>query len=287
VSLGEGGTPLVPFDGLWLKLESANPTGSFKDRGAAMLADAALRAGAHHAVCDSSGNAGIAAATYFSRAGIPIEVFVPAGASPAKLAAIEHASGHVVRVEGPRENAASAAADRVADTGAFYASHVHHPAFLVGTAAIAGELVEQLGGAPRTIVMPVGNGSLLLGIAQGFTALGGDEPALVGVQSTHCMPLAAAFAAELDAPIAVDAAPTVADGIAIAAPPRGREILAAVRATSGQVVAVAVDEASILAAQDRLATAGHAAEPTGAVALAGVLADLEAPVVVLVTGSAK
>jgi threonine synthase len=290
MSLGEGDTPLVAFEDLHLKLESTNPTGSFKDRGAVLLATEAVAAGARLAVCDSSGNAGIAAATYFARAGIPIEVYVPEAAPAAKVEAIAAAGAVVVRVDGPRAAAARAAASRVEQTGAYYASHVHRAVFLDGTARIAVELVAQLGREPATVVVPVGNGSLLLGLALGFDQLraGGAIaalPRLVAVQAAGCAPLASAFAAGLDTPQPVAPGTTVADGIAIAEPALGARILAAVRASGGTIVAV--DDAAILAAQARLAAAGQFVEATGAVALAGTTAGgaRAAPVVVLVTGT--
>jgi threonine synthase len=290
MSLREGDTPLVAFEDVHLKLESANPTGSFKDRGAVLLAAEAVAASAQLAVCDSSGNAGIAAATYFARARIPIEVYVPAAAPVAKVAAIAAAGAEVVRVDGPRAAAARAAASRVEATGAYYASHVHQAVFLEGTARIAAELVAQLGREPETVVLPVGNGSLLLGVAAGFERLRADGaiaglPRLVAVQASACAPLASAFAAGLDVPSSVTAATTVADGITIAEPPLGARILAAVRANGGTIVAVA--DGAILAAQARLAAAGQFVEPTGAVALAGTPVDAsrDGPIVVLVTGT--
>jgi threonine synthase len=303
--LQEGRTPLIPLwaggpgDGsVFLKLEYVSPTLSFKDRGAVVLAAAALEAGAELAVCDSSGNAGAAAAAHFARAGIPLEVYAPASASAAKLTAVEFHGGRLVRVDGPRSAVAGTAIGRVTSTGAFYASHVYNPVFTEGTKVFAFEVVDQLAGrgsaaAPDAVVVPVGNGSLLLGAAQGFAALAAAgrierSPRIVGVQAAASAPLVGAFARGESQAAPVVPGPTIADGIAISAPPRAGEILAAVRATGGTFVAV--DDDAITAAQRELALVGVGAEPTGAVALAGLRTldrvQWPGPTVVAVTGAA-
>lgn len=270
VGLGEGGTPLVPVGdrpGLWAKVEYANPTLSFKDRGAAVLVAKALEWGVERVVCDSSGNAGTAVAAYCARVGIECHVVVPAATRPAKLAAARAHGAEVHLVEGTREDVAAAAIAAVARGDVFYASHVWQPAFLEGTKTMAYEVVEQLGRAPDAVVVPAGNGTLLLGVAKGFAelALAGVVPAvprLVAVQAAACAPVARA--AGVDAP--PPGGDTVADGIAVAAPPRAAEMAAAVAASGGRWLTVTDDE--VLAARDRLARRGWFVEPTGAVAAA-------------------
>lgn len=212
VSLGEGMTPLVPAgDGVWTKLEFVSPTLSFKDRGAAVLVAGAAAAGATHVVADSSGNAGTAIAAYCARAGIAAEVFVPAATSTKKLAAMR-AHGAVVRqVPGGRAEAAAAAIDRVQSSGHFYASHVYQPLFTQGTKTFAFEVWEALGErCPAAVVVPAGNGTLVLGAALGFAdlmamGLAPRLPAILAVQAEACAPLAAAWAADLGAASALGA----------------------------------------------------------------------------------
>lgn len=264
VSMGEGLTPLVPGPGpLLFKLDFVSPTGSFKDRGAVVVVAAAAGAGHRRLVTDSSGNAGTAMAAYAGRAGLEAEIFVPATTSPAKLAAIRAHGATVRSVEGPRAAAAEAAQERVVSTGAFYASHVYQPLFTQGTKTLAFEIWEQLGGAlPEAVVVPAGNGTLVLGAWLGFgdllaAGVTNRVPPIVAVQAERCAPLAGSDTV----------APTVAEGIAVAAPPRRDEVLAAVHASGGTVITAA--ESDIAAAASELGQAGLWVEPTAAATLAG------------------
>ncbi|CAJ1582711.1 pyridoxal-phosphate dependent enzyme [[Mycobacterium] wendilense] len=274
VSLGEGGTPLVAsvLPNVRLKLDYLMPTLSFKDRGAVVLATLARRLGVRAALLDSSGNAGTAAAAYLARAGVPCRVYVPADTAPAKLAQMR-AHGAEVIAAGTRAQAGSAAQAAAEEPGMFYASHVFHPYFLHGVKTYGYELWEQCGNSlPETVVVPVGNGTLLLGVQLAFVelvdaGLAERMPTLVAVQAAGCAPMAAAFASGA-ADGAVRSAPTVAEGIAIAAPPRAAQILAAVRASGGAVVTVDDDE--IRSARGELAAAGLFVEPTAAVCWAAV-----------------
>lgn len=303
VTMGEGWTPLVAgeFAGLavhW-KLEFLNPTSSYKDRGIAPLVTALRAHGVRAVVEDSSGNAGASVAAYAARAGIEATIFVPAYASPAKRAQISLYGAKVVPVPGPRIEATRAAEAALRD-GVAYASHVWQPAVLAGLHTLAWEIWEQMGRrAPDWLVAPVGQGTLLLGAYRGFRALqeaGLIErlPRLVAVQAARCAPLHAAWVRGLDH---VPAAPstgssgrctTVAEGIRIVRPVRGRQLLRAIRESGGLVLTV--DEEQILAAQTALAHRGLYVEPTSAVpvaALAQLRERIEADqtVVVPLTGS--
>jgi threonine synthase len=265
--MGEGDTPLIEADGVHVKLEFLSPTGSFKDRGAVVLVAGALQGGAERLIADSSGNAGSAIAAYASRAGLPCTVFVPESTSPAKQAQIRAYGAVVERVAGDRTATAQRAAEEVERTGATYASHVHDPLFLEGTKTFAFEVFEQLGRAPDSVLVPVGNGTLLLGAANGFRELRDADaierlPALIGLQSERCAPLAEAWRRGLGEPVEVDAGETMAEGIAIPRPARGAEILAAVRESGGRVASV--PEAAIAPAARDLGRRGLLVEPTAA-----------------------
>jgi threonine synthase len=275
VSLGEGLTPLVRLrPGLWGKLDYVGPTRSFKDRGAAVMLSVAAGLGVERVLVDSSGNAGRAVAAYAARAGMAAEVHVPETTPPDKVAAMQ-AHGARVVVAGDRAAAAAAARAAVEDTGAWYASHVYRPEFVHGVKTLAFELVEQLGGLPGTVVAPAGNGTLVQGLWLGFREVGAGLPRIVAVQAERCAPLAGL----------VPSGPTAASGIAIAAPPRRREVRAAVLATGGSVVTVA--EEALDPARADLARRGLAVEPTAAAAWAAVLAldAVPEPVVVVLTGA--
>ena len=257
VTLGEGLTPLVPVrPGLWCKLDYVMPTGSFKDRGATVLMSVAAGLGVERVVADSSGNAGRSVAAYAARAGMAAEVYVPESTSPARVAAVEGLGARVVVVAGDRAAAGEAARAAAEETGAWYASHVYRPEFAHGVKTLAFELHEQLDGPPGTVVVPAGNGTLVLGLWLGFRGLGARLPRIVAVQAERCAPLAGL----------APTGPTAASGIAIPAPPRGAEVRAAVLATGGAVVTV--PEAALAPAGAELGRLGLAVEPTAAAAWA-------------------
>jgi threonine synthase len=275
VHLGEGRTPVVPVRiggrTVQAKLEFLGPTLSFKDRGAAVLVGLARAVGARRLVADSSGNAGTALAAYAARAGLAIEVFVAASTAPAKLAQAVAHGADVVTVAGDREAVAAQAIARVEDTGAFYASHVYNPWFWEGTKHVVTELAGTARtGLPSVLVLPAGNGTLVLGAHRALRELDLlDRCRIVAVQAERCAPIARADAAGVDDVEPVTNDGTVAEGIAIAAPARGAEVLAAVRRTGGRVVTVTDDEAATVG--DELARQGLFVEPTAAAAAAGVL----------------
>jgi threonine synthase len=278
-SLGEGRTPLAELaGGVSAKLDFLMPTLSFKDRGAVLLAELARRLAPRRVVADSSGNAGTSIAAYTARAGLPCTVFVPEGTSAKKLEQIGAHGAHVEVVPGDRE-AAAAAARTAADTeGTFYASHVFNPYFLHGTKTYVHELWEDLGGRlPDVLVLPVGNGTLLLGaalaVAELHTAgLIERRPALYAVQAAAVAPLAGAWErGEEDVTEPAPAAGTLAEGIAIPHPPRARQILRAVRASGGTFLTVSEDR--LVHAQRDLAARGLYVETTGAACWAAVRSD--------------
>lgn len=278
-SLGEGRTPLVPLtETVSAKLDYLMPTLSFKDRGAVMLVELARRLGPDRVVADSSGNAGTSVAAYCARAGLPCTVYVPEGTSAKKTEQIRAHGARLVTVPGGREVTALAARAAADEPGVFYASHVFNPYFLHGTKTYVYELWEDLGGRlPDTLVVPVGNGTLLLGAALATAelhALGliADRPRLVAVQAEAVSPLAEAFRAEAAELLpAGPVAPTLAEGIAIPRPPRARQILAAVRASGGTFLTVSEDE--IRDAQRDLAARGFFVETTGVACWAAVRDD--------------
>jgi threonine synthase len=284
ISMGEGMTPLVSApDGVpsaMLKVDYLMPTGSFKDRGAVLLVTLARRLGVSQMVADSSGNAGTAIAAYAARAGIACDVYVPGTTSAGKVAQLRAYGATVHLVEGTREDTASAAAVAADEPGVFYASHVYNPFFLHGTKTYVFEAWEQLGGRlPETLVLPAGNGTLVLGCYLGSRELLAQGlidrlPAIVAVQAEGCAPLARAASLGLTSPADVASGGTIAEGIAIARPARGAQILAAVADTGGAFVTVNDDQ--IRAAHAGLALAGLYVEPTAAVCWAALRAGLVA-----------
>jgi threonine synthase len=229
-------------------------------------------------VADSSGNAGSAIAAYATRAGIGCDVYVPASTSAGKLAQLDAYGARVHRIEGTREDTAAAAAKAADQPGMFYASHVYNPVFLHGTKTYVLELWEQLGGRlPGILVLPAGNGTLVLGCHLGVSELLSlglidRRPRIVAVQASGCAPLAAAAARGSAVRAEVASATTIAEGIAIARPARGEQILAAVAGSGGTIVTVTDDQVRAAAAD--LARSGLYVEPTSAVCWAAVRAGL-------------
>jgi len=266
VSLGEGWTPLVTRDwdgaAIRFKLESQMPTGSFKDRGTAVMLNHLLEVGVGPIHEDSSGNAGSSIATYAAAAGIPCRIFIPATAPRGKVVQIAASGAGVEAIPGTRQavtEAALAAAD-----ASFYASHNWQPFFIEGTKTLAYELWEQLGFAvPDNVLVPTGYGSNILGLERGFDELVRRAevdrmPRLFAVQAANC----AAFAAVWNGDENFTPEPTMADGIATVKPVRTAEVVAALRRSGGDVVAIPEDEIAL--ALIRLGRMGLYVEPTSA-----------------------
>lgn len=282
--LGMAMTPLAGAGpGRWLKADYAHPTGSFKDRGAAVMVGTAATAGARSLVVDSSGNAGRSAAAHARALGLACTVFLPDSTPEAKVEAMAALGAATVAVPGPRAAAADAAQQEVAARGGWYASHVYRPAFHHGVKTLAFELYEQYPGdlSRATVAVPAGNGTLVLGLWIGFSELVAvgrmaARPRLLAVQSERCAPLAG---------LAPDSRATIAAGIAIAEPPRLAQVRAAVAGSGGRVETVS--EAAIAAAREELSGRGHDVEPTGAVAWAAAGrpgAGRTEPVIAVLTG---
>jgi len=298
VSLGEGMTPLVrlpEFPGdVVAKLEFTCPTGSFKDRGNAIVVSRLKQIGISRVVEDSSGNAGASLAAYCAYAGISCTIYVPASASAGKLAQIRMYGAEIVTVPGVR-SAATEAAVAAANAG-YYANHTWDPFFFEGTKTAAFEIVEQLGGAvPARVLLPAGQGTLLLGLAKGFRELAAARriprlPQLIAVQSDLCAPIYEAFHRGLASMPKVPAPSQIlAEGIATVSPLRWQVILNVVRESAGEVIRV--PDRAIPSALSRLGRMGLFVEPTSATVLLAMdqlherRAVVEGITVMMLTGS--
>jgi threonine synthase len=276
VSLGEGWTPLVARN--WrgvevrFKLESQMPTGSFKDRGTAVMINHLIEVGVGPIHEDSSGNAGASIATYAAASGIPCRIYVPAAAPRAKLVQIAVTGADVRAIPGSRQAVSEAAIGASGDS--FYANHNWHTFFIEGTKTLAFELWEQLGfHLPDNILVATGYGSNILGLERGFDELerSGEitrQPRLFAVQAANCAAFAAAWQTGGDRFVEFSTLPTIADGIATPRPVRMAEVLRAVRRSQGSVVAVGEDE--ITPALSALGRLGLFVEPTAATAAAAL-----------------
>lgn len=306
VSLGEGGTPLVPsraigpslgLSRLAFKDETRNPTLSFKARGLAVAIHRARSLGADRVALPSAGNAGSAAAAYAAVTGMGCYVAMPAS-TPATIMAECRAFGATVElVDGTISDAARWIRERAWREGWFEVSTLREPYRVEGKKTMGYELAEDHGWSlPDAIVYPTGGGTGLIGMWKAFDeleALGwGDarRPRMIAVQADGCAPLVRAFEAGAERAEPVADPRTVAHGLRVPATSGDFLLLSILRASGG--VATAVDDASILAGARRLAReegllAGPEAGATVA-ALPGLIEDgVVAPddrVVCLATG---
>lgn len=277
VTMGEGLTPIIPFDrdaGIWFKMDYTMPTLSFKDRGAATLVSHMKAIGVDYCVQDSSGNAGNSVAAYCARAGIRCEIFVPEGTSPKKITMIESHGAKVHVIAGSRDHCADVCRAQVKEKGAYYANHVYNPYFYEGMKAYIYETFEQLGRLPANLVIPVGNGTLFIGAMKALEHLEASGtierfPHVIALQSEHCDPLYRARLARQMKPAEVSPLPTLAEGIAIGVPMRGEEILDFMERHN--VTVVTAPEDKILQARAEIARRGIYCEHTTAANYAAYL----------------
>lgn len=290
VGLGEGDTPLLDatssrLDGhdgptVSFKAEHQNPTGSFKDRIAAMASAVIARDQLVGAVGTSSGNGGAAIAAYGARAGFPVILFTVSGIVDGKLQQIvAHGAGTNIVAElgsafGGVEEVSERIADMAADHGwlAFLTGARYAPEAMRGAETIAFELIEQRPTA-TAVYVPIGGGGLLASIWRGYRRMGAGRslPRLIGVQPAGCPTLNRALAGTLD-PLD-EALTTTISGLQVPVL-FDFDATAAITDSGGHVVEVSDEQA--WGAQRILArNEGLFVEPAGAAALAGVLADLD------------
>jgi threonine synthase len=268
VSLGEGDTPLVAAPRLsaltgldvFLKYEGLNPTGSFKDRGMTMAVSKALEEGATAAVCASTGNTSASAAAYCGRAGIKLAVVLPEGAiARGKLAQAQICGARVIAVQGSFDDALRLVRELV-DRRPVALLNSINPYRLEGQKTAAFEVVEQLGGAPDWLALPVGNGGNITAYWKGFGEMG-EAPQILAGQAAGAAPLITR------APVANPS--TVATAIRIGNPARLDQALEAVDQSRGGIRAV--PDSRILAAYRLLAQEeGVFCEPASAASVAAL-----------------
>lgn len=264
ITLGEGLTSIINYsENLYVKLDYAMPTLSFKDRGAAILVWLLKTIGVKKVVQDSSGNAGNSVAAYCARAGIECEIFVPKGTSPKKIKMIESHGATVTVFDGTRDETADACRKKAAEENTYYANHVYNPMFYQGTKTYIYEIYEQLGKIPDNLFIPVGNGTLLIGCRLALmelyeAGLIKKFPKIFIVQSEKCAPLFNAT----DTPLEIVPHNTYAEGIAVGKPMRGKEILNSTYPGVQEIILA--PEEKILPARSELALGGFFVEHTTA-----------------------
>lgn len=253
------------------KMDSLMPTGSFKDRGAAMVVNYLNSQGIRSISEDSSGNGGSAYAGYAAKGNFDCNIFVPVGTSLGKTVQTRVYGACCFEIEGSREDVANVAMNSKATHDSYYVGHNWHPLFIEGIKSIAYEIWEQCGyKAPDNFVTPAGNGSLLAGAYLGFMELlrGGaiDKlPRLFGIQTDGIQPFVQAFNNE---DIRISSTDTLAEGIKIQRSSRLKEIVEFVRQSDGNFISV--KESEIKEALHMMGKQGFFIEPTSAAAFAGI-----------------
>ncbi|MGN9841421.1 threonine synthase [Nonomuraea sp. H19] len=293
-TLGEGGTPLVEFDGIHVKDESRNPTWSHKDRLNRVTVSAAVAAGAPGVVVASSGNHGASAAAYAARAGLPAIVLTSAESPPAVQAFARAYGARVVSV--PVETRWPLLREVVDRLGYHPVSnqtvtHTGHPFGPEGYKTIAYELFLQLGKVPAAVFAPTGYAELLYGVWKGFTelrllGLAASTPQMFSCETAAGGPHARALATGVPAAIVEPRELGHSDAYSIAAPVGGHRGVRAVRESGGEAVLVTDEE--MRRAQRDLARQGLWQELSGTAGLAGyrrLRRDFDGPVVCIATSS--
>jgi threonine synthase len=290
VTLGEGGTPLLPaprlaaalgLEALWIKDESVNPTGSFKARGLSAAVTRAKGGGARAFTIPTAGNAGVALSAYAQRAGIPVAVFAPTTTPPRILEQMRLFGANVQLLDGHIGDCGKVARQYAAERGAFDVSTLREPYRIEGKKTLGLEVAEQLGWTlPDVCIYPTGGGTGLIGMWIAFAALleagwvAGRAPRLFSVQSTGCAPVVRAFESGSARTEPWPDPWTVASGLRVPGPLGGPIVLRAIRETSGGAVAVS-DEALSDAAQRMAGAEGIDAAPEGGATLAALELLLE------------
>lgn len=275
ITLGEGLSPIINLDqNVMLKMDYFMPTLSFKDRGAAILISHLKTIGVTAVVEDSSGNAGNSIAAYCGKAGIACEIYVPEGTSKKKINMIQSHGAKVIVVPGSRDHCADVCRAQVKENNKFYASHVFNPFFFEGTKTYIYEVYEQLGRIPNNIFIPLGNGTLFLGIIQGLEEFIDSDiidtmPTIYAVQSENCAPFKKAQEQQMKNVPSIEVNDTMAEGIAIGKPMRDQEILNYIYKYDIKVITA--PENLIVTARNKLAQQGIYCEHTSAATYAAYL----------------
>ena len=275
ITLGEGGTPLIPAPALsartgakvWVKFEGMNPTGSFKDRGMTMAISKAVEAGAKAVICASTGNTSASAAAYAAYAGITAAVLVPEGKiSMGKLSQAVAHNAQILQLQGNFDDCLDIARDLAENYPVHLVNSVNNDR-IEGQKTAAYEVIEVLGRAPDFHFIPVGN-------AGNYTAYHRGYREEITRGAAHVLPRMFGFQAAGSAPL-VSGEPvlkpeTLATAIRIGKPASWDLAIAAKEDSNGYFGAITDDD--ILAAQRILsADVGVFVEPASAISVAGLL----------------
>ena len=291
ISLEEGSTPLIPAPALsallgqdrqvFLKFEGLNPTGSFKDRGMTLAVSKAMEEGCRGVICASTGNTSASAAAYAARAGVPCWVVLPAGKVAAgKLAqAIVH--GAIVIPIDDNFDIALQRVIEIADAEGITLVNSINPYRIEGQKTVAFEIIDELGSAPATHFLPVGNAGNITATWRGYsedreTGRIQVPPRMIGCQAAGSAPIVTGAV--------VENPETIATAIRIGNPASWQGALGAIEESHGAILAV--EDEQILAAYQHLSRKeGVFCEPASAASVAGLLKQHQAGIEIAPAGA--
>jgi threonine synthase len=270
VTLLEGGTPLVPAPVLgertgcevYLKVEGANPTGSFKDRGMTMAISCAMQEGSRAVICASTGNTSASAAAYAARGGLTCAVLVPTGKiALGKLAQALVHGARLLEVEGNFDDCLTLARD-LAFTHPVTLVNSVNPARIEGQKTASFEVCDVLGSAPDVHCLPVGNAGNITAYWKGYREYGHGRPRMLGFQAAGAAPIVRGE------PVALPS--TIATAIRIGNPASWEQAVQA-RDESGGAITAVTDRQILNAYHLLAAREGVFVEPASAASVAGLL----------------
>jgi threonine synthase len=283
ITLGEGGTPLLPsttigkdlgVPNLYFKDETVNPTGSFKARGLCMAVSRAKELGIRKLIIPTAGNAGSAVAAYAARAGLECLVVMPKDVPSPFLVDCAYHGAQIELVDGSIKDCGLRTAEKVADEGWFSAATLKEPYRIEGKKTMGYELAEQFEySLPDVIIYPTGGGTGLIGMWKAFDEMekigwiDSRRPRMVAVQAEGCAPIPRAFDQGKDSAEEWQNPVTVAAGLRVPGAVGDFLMLRAIRETGG--VALAVSDSELMADTRELASKeGIFSSPEGGASLA-------------------
>jgi threonine synthase len=285
VTLGEGGTPLLPaakfasrlgLSSLWIKDEAQNPTQSFKARGMAVAVSMAKQLGAGKVAVPSAGNAGGALAAYAARAGLEAHIFMPRDTPRANIVECRELGAHVTLIDGLITDCGAEITRRKQTEGWFDMSTLKEPYRVEGKKTLGYELAEQLDWQlPDIVLYPTGGGTGLIGMWKAFDEMealgwiGKKRPRMFSVQAAGCAPIVRAFEAGESSAVEFPDAHTCASGLRV---PRaiGDFLMLKILRESGGGGVIVEDEAMIRVTREVGSTEGLFVAPEGAACFAAL-----------------
>lgn len=278
---------------LYIKDDTANPTGSFKDRASYLVAAFARKFGLNEIVLASTGNAGSSMSGVAAAAGLKVRLYLPATAPPAKMVQALQYGADLVKVEGTYDDAYDLSMAWCRDKGGLSRNTAHNPMTIEGKKTVALEMFHQLGRrVPDHVFIPVGDGVIISGVYKGFRdlvtlGLAPKVPVLHGIQAEGSSALTRALENRGFTP--AQPSKTLADSISVDVPRGGYYALKQLMDWGGKMITV-TDQAIVDAQKELSTLSGLFVEPAAAASYAGFLKEKESlsadeSVVLLVTGS--